>query len=765
MNRSGLKYLFALFCLISPTISYSQYSINGKVYDENTGEPLSPVNITISKANKVTATNSEGSFIIENIPSGKYTLTASFVGYLTYSISVDLNADTKAVNFPLKKDIQNISAVSVTANRTPKKIENTASRVDIISEKELNSYPSSNLDDLLQSVPNVYVNRSWGIFSKNSTLTMRGMDGYARVLVLFDGVPLNRTSGGGINWHMIPVNQIEKIEVIKGPASALYGNNAMGGVINIISKRSKEKLSGELSMFGGSYGTVGGRINLGGNYTQNQKGFFWSLNSFYRRGDGYIITPEEDRDFTDVPLFLKEYGANLTVGYQFNDKNKLEISTQLYDDRRGEGQKVYEEDGSYLKYSTLHTRASYTTNIKGFDIYVNSFYHKQRYYQHAERLNQTGDTYKLYDREQDSEDYGVWINSEKKLFKNDILSFGADYKHGSLYAEDIYMTSTDFFERQGAIDFFAVFLQNELQLLNNKLIITAGIRLDYSGFKDAELTIEDPTSVTAFETNAKESFQNTSWFKISPKVALKFKFSDMLHAYTSYSVGFMPPKLDDMCSSRKISNGFKLANPDLKPEKIDNFELGADFFFTEKLKLNTSVYYSIGRDFQYFAGTGDTVDVDRAVVKRENISKVNIVGTETGITFKAFKFLNLKANYTYNRSVIKKFDLEGYTGTDLEGMIISETPPHQAYFGAFFTSKIVNVNIIANYISGMWQDELNTLKIEPYTKIDIRIQKRIFKNHLNLVLDIQNIIGKQHIDKKGGLSPGRFIMGEIGFFF
>jgi len=97
-------------------------------------------------------------------------------------------------------------------------------RVTIIDSKTINNLPVQNVDEILRSVANVNVNRSWGIFSQNASVTMRGLDGSARVLVLLDGVPLNKSAGGSINWNFrYPIDNIDKIEVIKGPASAIYG--------------------------------------------------------------------------------------------------------------------------------------------------------------------------------------------------------------------------------------------------------------------------------------------------------------------------------------------------------------------------------------------------------------------------------------------------------------------------------------------------------------------------------------------------------------
>ena len=120
-------------------------------------------------------------------------------------------------------DTVNIDEVIVSANRSSRLIDDIPGRVEKIEAKKIEEMPVQNTDEILRSVANVHVNRSWGIFSQNASVTMRGLDGSSRVLVLLDGAPLNKSAGGSINWHLVPSNNIDKVEVLKGPASTIYG--------------------------------------------------------------------------------------------------------------------------------------------------------------------------------------------------------------------------------------------------------------------------------------------------------------------------------------------------------------------------------------------------------------------------------------------------------------------------------------------------------------------------------------------------------------
>jgi len=657
-----------------------------------------------------------------------------------------------------------LEGIIITSTRTNSTIESIAANVDVVNAKDLENFPLTNIDNVLQSISNVYVNRSWGIFSKNSSVTMRGMDGTNRVLVLYNGIPLNKTSGGGINWYIIAPETVEKIEVIKGSNSALYGNNAMSGIINIITKMPEEKFAGSASVLFASFNTIGGRLNLSGNQIKENKGWYWYANGFYRKGDGYIIVPEKLRDTTDTKLRMNEISSDVKIGYQFNPNTRLSVNYNFYHDQRSDGIKIFETDGSILTDYANIGMLDFTTKLKGnIQFQAKAFYHYDYFWQHTERLNETGDTYKLYDTDQSSEDYGIWMNASKNITKNYTLIMGVDLKQGSMKAEDIYRTSTDHAIRRGNIGFAALFVQNELQI-TSKFTVVAALRYDYAQFFNGNFSIENPTYNTGFTTNFTENYADNHWFNLSPKLSAKYFFHPKLDVYASFSQGFMPATLDDMCSSRKINKGFKMANPHLKPEYVSNYEIGSNFKPSPHLLFESSIYYSFGKDFQYFVATGEIIDLDKIVLKRENIGKVNIYGFETSVKFQMSRNLLLKANYTYNHSEIQEFNAVNETGINLKGKMIAEIPPHQIFLGLFLKNNWLNASVICNYISQQWADEQNSAIIDPYSTIDIRLSRQFLK-HIVCSLEIQNILDHEYIDKKGGLSPGRFIELDLGVKF
>ena len=192
---------------------------------------------------------------------------------------------------------------------------------------------------------------------------MRGLSGneQARTLVLIDGVPVNKADGGSVNWNLISTGDVERIEVVKGPGSALYGGNAMGGVINVVNRRPSKKLEGNASIDYGTYNTQGVKARLAGRVgIDSAKYFYWSTNAIYRKSDGYITQSEADQLANPfiVRSTFNEKSVNLKTGFANGNKINAEVDFTYYDDMRGTGEKVYQPEGNTTDHDTYQARST-----------------------------------------------------------------------------------------------------------------------------------------------------------------------------------------------------------------------------------------------------------------------------------------------------------------------------------------------------------------------------------------------------------------------
>jgi len=759
-----MRFLFLIFLLLLlPAIITAQNVVTGKVNDKSTNQTLDGATILMDGNKAVAKTNNLGNFIFNNVPSGNHQITAKFIGYSDTTITFYFDGKSPLVLLiSLTPSFTQIPSVFITASRTEKTTDDIAASVSIINRNDINDFPANNTIDLLNLVPGMSISNEFGIFSKNASVTMRGLNGSPRVLILLNGIPLNKTDGGGINWNRIDPDNIDRIEIVKGPVSALYGGNAMGGVINIITLEPQKPLEVYAKAFAGSYNTFGGNVLLSGMKIKNDKGFYWSATGFYRQGDGYIVAPDSTRDSLDVKTYLKEISTGAKLGYQFKRNCFAEIEYDYYDDMRGDGTKIYEEDGGYNRYTTNAVRSSIHYDIGKSKLLMNIFYQYENYQRQVEtRAVKKANKYTLYDTDSYRKDKGIWMSISRDFSHNQSLIAGIDLKQGSVDASDIYYTSSDILTNKGNMNFAALFADYTISLLKRRLILNAAMRYDIVQFNHGSFAISDPSTLTDFMTAYPTDFTDTIWHAISPKLAAKYIFNKNISLYANVSKGFRPPMLDDMCKNGNVGKGFKLANPHLRPEVLINYEIGATLHLQNKLVIEPSIYYSVGNDFQYFVGTGDSIytggDNLKPVLKRENISKASIYGAEISLTYRFNNHWMFISNYAYNYSKVTDFELKTNPAIDLTGKYLVEVSPHQVFAGVYWKNKIVNTSLIGNFSDKQWVDDLNTQQTPSSMTFDVKFAKEI-KSRFNISLTIHDIFNQRPVDSKGELSTGRFFM-------
>jgi len=772
MKRLIILSLIIISCISNIT---AQSSIHGTIKDSKTKEIISFANITLG-AKLGTVSNDKGQFEFNNLSTGSYKIIVSFLGYEKFSKDINLKSNENIkLEILLKQSYFTADEVVITATKTENYIKNVPTRINLISPRQIEAIPAQSTDDLLNTIPGVNISRTFGIFSHKSTVSMRGLNGaeQGRVLVMIDGIPTNKSDGGSVNWNLLNTDQIERIEVVKGPGSSLYGGNAMGGAINIITKKPVESIEGSASIDYGTYNTMRSQIFIGGRLSEKQDtGFYWNMNSFYRQSNGYITASEADQAANPflVESDLQEWGSAAKLGYDFNKNNGIELSLLYYDDDRGKGEKVYQPEGNNSEHDTYHIRARYFGEKNKLKWNVSLFYLNEDYKKTSEWYK---DDYTFYKVLSNRIDMGA-LSSFSYNLKNQTLTGGIDFKQGVVDAKDEYYTSTDIVYNEGKMNLLGLFLQDEINL-GDKLKVIAGLRFDYAKFFDGRFAIEDPTSETTFMlAYHNDDLGEDEWNALSPKLSVQYTINKNHRVYASYSKGFRPAVLDDMCRSGRIRGGFKVSDPSLQPEYLNNFEIGTDSRIFDRLRTSFSAYYSLGDDFMYYVNTGDSIELSyglRPIIKASNISEVQIYGCELELNYLLLDNIVLNANYAYAHSQIKDYNSPNPDDQiDLTNNYLSEVPEHMASFSANWRNKIVHVGITAKYTGQRWVNDLNQVdeivlddQYPSYTTVNLKLSKDIRKMFVNL--SVQNILDEKFYDSKGNVCPGRFITIELGVKF
>jgi len=761
MKRLAMICL-VLLCFV-PVLA--QNKISGIVVDEQTGNFLPNASIVITEFNLPQSSDEEGGFAIKNLQPGKYHLVVSYIGYKNDTTEINLGKKSeKYLLIKLAKTVVDISEVTVVVTRTDNGYRVPASN-EVLTKVQLQELPLVSVDDAFVLIPGLNASRNYGIYNKTGDVTLRGLNRNIHNLILLDGVPYSLFDGSANLWNKLYADKIENIEVLKGANSALYGSNAMSGVICINTHKPQKPFEARAKIFFGTYNTQGGALSAGGFKGKNDKGFYWGVDGFYRKSGGYIMAPDSIRDSNDVRTYLMEYNATAKAGYKFNQGHNIEVEYEYSYDRRGNGNKFYEEQGSYNQYRTHFTRIAYNRDTEKSEIHLNAFFKKEFYFKQNESVKNTG-LYSFYNTYTTTQDEGLWFSFSTRKLKYNLLTVGADFKSGSSFSKDIYHTSVDTIENNGKMDFYGVFIQDQLSLLKDKLIVLASVRADLVRFYGGEFHIYSPTLATEFLYAYQGDFGSKTWFAISPKAGIKYIFNENYNIYTLYSWGFRPPNVSDLSRTGDVNKGFKLANPDLKPERIQSVELGAGIRPLNWLLIQPIAFYSVGSDFQYFVATGDSVYTSgskkKAVIKRQNVGRVDIAGFELKTKFSFTRNISLTACYSYNYSIIGDYKTDASSTTDLTGKYLIEVPKNLVSGVFLWNNKIVNTTLTAKFIDKEWVDDENTVQLDSYFDLDVKLQ-RLFLNKINAAVICQNLLNKRFVDSKGYLSPGRYLLVELSF--
>jgi len=329
-------------------------TLSGKVTDTNSGEPVIAAYVILKEIPLRVMTDQQGQFRIEGITPGKYAVVVRRIGYAEFETRVQIGAGETTLNLVLCPVPIELSEIVVTATRTDRPVEKIPANVTVISRNMLQKRSGLSTDDFLASEPGVDVRRASGIFTISPDIALRGMGANepSRTLVMIDGVPINKTDTGEANWNRIKSEDIERIEIVRGPASAVYGANAMGGVINFITRQATRGIYGNITLKRGSLDTYGGDFSISAGRILGSNQFLnLYLSGTYLKSDGYISEPEEERDEYTIKRFLDENSQTIKLTFR-TGPHKLVAMYQRYDDERGEGKKIKAPDGIYRNFDT-----------------------------------------------------------------------------------------------------------------------------------------------------------------------------------------------------------------------------------------------------------------------------------------------------------------------------------------------------------------------------------------------------------------------------
>ncbi len=774
------KLAYRVIVIISWLYFFQLFPVSGQsmitgVVRNPQGEPLSFASLVINHPGIGTYAGNEGDYVIREVPHGEWTLTVSHVGYQTTSVRVMVDRGTVNVDIILYPSITRISDAIIQAESIglPDLIR-LPSRSSLIDARQLTLTPSTSLTHVLGSVSGVHVQNEFGFFS-TSDVSIRGVgSGQTGTLVVIDGVPVNKSDGGSVNWNIIDKDMISFVEVIKGPVSPLFGSNAMGGVINMVTSIPEPGRSVRASVMYGTHNTFEAKASTYGADSIGK--LYWKGFIRYCSSDGYINTPEEiilENDSIVVPVYVNEKSAGGIIGYRAGLNHIIELSVNYFEDIRGRGVKIYEESGSNTERDTWQVAIRHQAKLKAWKTSATLYALRENYF----RLNEyfSDGEYKLYEVDSKRDDFGIRALAERKTGLRSNVITGFEARSGKVNAKDIYYTSTDLISNLGSLDIVALFLQYNHTMKNPAWKLMAGLRYDLASFHDASFSIDQPSySIEYFTRFQLGDIPANYWQSVNPKFILEYKPTGWFRQYLAIAKGFRAPVLDDMCRSYKSSVGFRAANPLLNPENVAHIEVGSDLKCMKILQAEISLYHTTGNQFMHPLSTGDSVNYGYTIVpvyQMSNIAMVKISGLELDLSAEVHQRYRFFCNYSFTHALIGRFEPHSAADADLTGKFLTNVPAHKSAAGVVLAWNSAHFTATVKYTGRRWIRDDNQYdniylmsdQYDPAVTLDLGIRYAL--KQFDIIFDIENLLDHQYVNNRGYLSPGRMIFLKLSAHF
>ena len=720
--------------------------ISGHVIEDGTEENIPFASIIILETGEGTSSNEQGQFEFRKLRSGKYTLRVSAMGYTTMTKEVTVSKEfTAVVHFKLKQESLIINEVVVSANRNEVRRQDAPVVVNVINPILFEQVNSTDLAKSLNYVPGLRVENN----CQNCgfpQVRINGLEGpYSQVLI--NSRPIVSALSGVYGLEQIPVNMIERVEVVRGGGSALFGANAVGGTINIITKDPVNN-SFQISSNFNNYGGKSWEQYMGANASlvakDNSYGIavyesYRNRNPYDHDGDGF-----SELGKTNINTFgLRTYYRPTTTS-----RLSLEYHT-TNETRRGGNRFDYQPHEADITEQTKHIINS---GGVAYDYTWNEFRNKLSFYgsvQHTDR-----DSY--YGAQRDPNAYGktddlTWVAGATYSMKiNKLLFAPASFVSGLEYQEnrlhDI-MTGYNRNMRQN-VRIAGAFLQNEWEMKLFTLLV--GARLDKHNL------IDDPI--------------------VSPRVNLLFKPSDKLQARLTYSTGFRAPQAydEDLHVTAVGGEGVQITLADNLEEERSNSFSGSIDWTTQLGHWQSNILlegFYTGLDNVFVLEDIGPNSEGFMMKERRNGSGARVYGVNLETKFAHGKDLSLQMGVTAQQSRYKQPEAwSEVDGTPLTTRRMPRTPDFYGYF-TLSSQPLKNFNIA---LSGTYTGEMIVAHYAGYIEND-RMEETpdffdlglkldytfILRDHINLQLNagVQNIFDSFQKD----LDKGEFR--DSGYFY
>jgi hemoglobin/transferrin/lactoferrin receptor protein len=613
---------------------YSQFSfgqsftLEGKIIDSKNGLPIQGASVFISY-NSQTFTNGDGEYIITQVSKGTYEVNVSCLGYTVISSTVNIDSGSFRKDFILEASLIELDDVVVTTNRNEDYLRNSPFAELVVDKEEIQTKPSVSLPDILQNEPGISLVRDgiWG-----TEISIRGLS-RENIVTLINGNRVVTSTDVAARMSMIDLNDIDRVEVIKGASSSIYGSGATGGIINIITKSpqfyDKFTLNGNLLA---EYNTVNELSIFSGSLFSG--GSFWSakVSGSYRNAKN-IQTPIGELKNSQFEDYTFSGAFNISPF----DNQKLEIDYQNFkaNDVGIPGSTVFPDNADVrypYEFRELISAGYEIQNISKTFYKLSAKYSYQLIERSVENIPNIVQNFPAFEENParrisvlkitpsaDHKNNNAQLQGNFWLFGSNNLVAGLDYWDRSYNGERERYQLIEVLDSTGAVvsttnlitgdkplpnsrySSLGIFAQDEFKLFEDKLSTTLGLRYDYIKIS-AEETLNPVYTITNGILDTDPPGQEVLWEGTGANNSsysgnLGFIYSLFSDFDLTFGLGasFRSPSLEERFQYIDQGSFVRVGNPDLLPEKGQSIDLGVRYY-SNNLKIISNIFFSYYND-------------------------------------------------------------------------------------------------------------------------------------------------------------------------
>ncbi|MDD4430211.1 MAG: TonB-dependent receptor [Bacteroidales bacterium] len=741
------------------------------------------IQVWIKGTNLGTLTDASGHFKIANLPLGKQIIVAQGLGYITQEREV-LMERGKAVTvyFELEEDAMNLEQVVITGTRSRHYVKDVPVRTEVITAKSIENKNAANLYQALEGIPGIRVENQCQACNF-TMIRMQGL-GAEHTQVLIDGQPMYSGLAGVYGLQQFSTVDVDKIEVIKGAGSALYGSGAVAGAINIISREPSHQPQTKVEIQIGSHGTQ--RYDLSSSL-RNEKGNL-GLNIFAQRYAEQAIDETGEGNTRDevrrpdgvsdhVNSELTNLGFSLFVNDAFWDKDQLIIrGRSVFEQRQGglmtddyytnpftDGTeniitKRYEASVSYQKKlglrSEINLNMAYVNHQRNAtnDSYLNDYL--------VTHSDSVPDLRIMRPYLADEQTFTSTLSFSSALNTHRFV-FGAQFFYDHIDESGMYVVVDESSSYYGAsyrsmatksASEFGLFLQDEWAI--GRWMLVPGLRMDYHSSGESYTTDRRVSELPLFPET---SFEATA---LNPRLAVRYKMNDQITLRANVGTGFRAPYgfSEDLHLCSGSPRVWKSSG--LKPETSVSYNLSADYY-ARKIRLSANLFRTDLKNKIGFSDADAQVAALGYDYQWKNIDDAFVQGLELTAVYSPLSQLQLSLDFSLNEGRYKQ-EREDWAGTtyEKESRYISRFPSTAGNFMLEYTPGNWALVLNSNYQGSMYIDYYNTdidpllgdqskiKKTEPFVLLNAKVSRRFgqFKLYAGVDNIFDYIQDERHLD-------------------